>query len=358
MRRILHVDCDAFYASVEQRDQPELRGKPVAVGFPGPRGVVMTASYEARKYGVGSAMPSVTAAQRCPELIFLPARMDAYRQESRKIRAIFARYTDLSEPLSLDEAYLDVTQPKQGPPSGTLIAKRIKQEVLEMTGLTVTAGVSYCKFLAKLASGMNKPDGLTVIEPDGARAFIATLPIEAFFGVGPKTAARMHAQGIRCGADLEAQTLEDLEAWFGKHGRHFYQIARGIDDRPVNPNRERKSIGVETTFLNDLQDVSELAKALEPLTDKLSERLERSELAGRVVVLKIKYRDFCIITRRTTLYKPVQQPALILTTAIRLLQTDVDLSTPVRLIGVSVQDLQAAGELPLQPRLQFVEFAE
>jgi DNA polymerase IV len=355
MRKIIHIDLDCYFAAVEQRDHPELRGLPVAVGHEGERGVVMTASYEARAYGVHSAMPSRIARQRCPQLLFVRPRLDVYRSVSREIREMFLSFTDLVEPLSLDEAYLDVTQPKRGPVSGTLIARMIKEEIREKTGLTASAGVSFNKFLAKIASGMNKPDGLTVIKPEEAETFVESLPVEAFFGVGPRTAARMHELGIFTGLDLKGRSLEQLKEHFGKHGEHYYSIARALDERLVNPNRERKSLGAETTFARDTRDVEELKQALLPLCQTVTLRLAQAHLEGRVVVLKIKFSDFRIITRRATLPLPIHEPEEIHREAVRLLVEYVELTRSVRLIGVSLQGLEEVGKLrPFQPPLPFM----
>ena len=247
MRKILHVDMDAFYASVEQRDDPALRGLPVAVGAASGRGVVCAASYEARRFGVRSAMPMAQARQLCPGLVVVPPRFEAYREVSQAVHAVFRRYTDLVEPLSLDEAYLDVTEPLVGPPSGIRTAEAIRAEILATTGLTASAGVSFCTFLAKVASDLDKPDGLSVILPHEARAFLAALPVERFHGVGPATARRLHALGIATGADLQARTEADLRAALGKTGAWLARVARGLDDRPVRPHRVRKSVGVERT---------------------------------------------------------------------------------------------------------------
>src|SRR5690606_2708567 len=284
-RKIIHIDMDAFFASVEQRDNPELRGKPVAVGGTSRRGVVAAASYEARAYGVRSAMPTVVARRRCPQLILVKSRFDVYRAVSHQIREIFYTYTDLVEPLSIDEAFLDVTHVKQGPPSATLIAREIKARILKETGLTASAGVSINKFLAKLASDVNKPDGLTVILPEEAEAFVAALPVDRFYGVGPVTAERMRAMGIETGADLRARSEEELRKHFGKAGSHFYRIARALDDRPVRPDRQRKSVGAERTFEEDLIKEADLLKRLEYISAEVARRLERSGTTGRTVTL-------------------------------------------------------------------------
>jgi len=252
VRKIIHVDMDAFFASVEQRDDPALQGRPVAVGGGGPRGVVAAASYEARAFGVRSALPSVTARRRCPDLIFVPPRFEVYRAVSAQIRAIFAEHTDLIEPLSLDEAYLDVTENRHGIVAATELAQIIRARIRAETGLTASAGVSYCKFLAKMASGLNKPDGQAVIRPEQGAAFVAALPVAKFHGVGPATAARMARLGIETGADLREKPLAWLEAQFGKAGRWYWRIARGIDTRPVQPDRPRKSLGTEDTFADDI----------------------------------------------------------------------------------------------------------
>ena len=273
-RKIIHVDMDAFYASVEQRDNPELRGKPVAVGGQ-VRGVVTAASYEARQYGVRSAMPSVTAKRRCPDLIFVKPRFDAYREVSHQIRAIFLEYTPLVEPLSLDEAYLDVTEDLKGIGIATQIAEEIRARIKAETGLTASAGVSYNKFLAKLASDQNKPDGLCVITPAKGEAFVATLPVKRFHGIGPKTAEKMARLGIETGADLRAQSLAFLQHNFGSSGDYYYNLARGICHRQVKPNRPWKSIGAEDTFFEDLTDEAPMVAELEKLSHTVWRRISR-----------------------------------------------------------------------------------
>jgi DNA polymerase-4 len=296
MRKIIHVDMDAFYASVEQRDDPGLRGKPVAVGG-GHRGVVMAASYEARKFGIRSAMPAVTAKRRCPELIFVKTRFDVYRSVSQQIRSIFLDYTDLVEPLSLDEAYLDVTEDRHDLGSARAIAEDIRRRIREETGLTASAGVSYCKFIAKLASDYRKPDGLTVIRPDQGEAFVAALPVARFHGVGPVTARKMEQLGILTGADLQRWSLPELEGRFGSSGRWYFNICRGIDEREVKPDRPYKSVSAERTFDEDLRDPERLAAELERIAGYAWARVERAEVSGRTVTLKVKYGDFSIITR-------------------------------------------------------------
>src|SRR5688572_23192976 len=283
---------DAFFASVEQRDFPELRGKPVAVGGGGPRGVVAAASYEARKYGVRSAMPGSVAKRLCPHLIFARSRFEVYQTVSKQIREIFHRYTDLVEPLSLDEAYLDVTENKFDILSARQIAREIKELIFRETGLTASAGVSFNKFLAKIASAYQKPDGLTVITPEKAEALVESLPIEKFYGIGDVTAAKMHSMGIHTGLELKQLSEAELTKHFGKSGQYYYQISRAIDDRLVNPNRIRKSIGAERTFAEDLTTLTEMEAQLLPLAEEISEYLQQRNDAGRTITVKIKYADF------------------------------------------------------------------
>src|SRR5882757_9060206 len=297
LRRIIHIDMDAFYASVEQRDDPALRGVPVAVGGAGARGVVAAASYEARKFGVHSAMSSVTARRKCPELVFVSPRFDVYRAVSLQIRGIFARYTSVIQPLSLDEAYLDVTAPLVDRGSATAIAEEIRARVRAETGLTASAGVSYNKFLAKLASDHRKPDGLFVITPNMGPAFVEMLPVGKFHGVGPATTARMNGLGIHTGLDLRAQTLRFLQEQFGKRGPYYYWIARGIDERPVRADRIRKSVGAENTFADDLFTFEAARDQLKPIIDKVWRHCETVGTRGHTVTLKVKYADFQQITR-------------------------------------------------------------
>ena len=342
MRKIIHIDMDAFFASVEQRDNPDLRGKPVAVGGAGPRGVVAAASYEARPFGVRSAMPSFKAKRLCPELIFVKARFDVYKAASRIIREIFFRYTDLIEPLSLDEAYLDVTAPKMGGPSATEIAAAIKAEIKEETELTASAGVSFNKFLAKIASDLDKPDGLSVIRPEQADAFISNLSIERFFGIGPVTAQKMRNHGIETGLDLRERAEDELVRLFGKVGRHYYKISRGLDDREVKPDRPHKSIGAETTFDSDLTDPKMMLARLEPLAERVAARMAASKNFGRTVTLKIKHRDFTITTRQRTLDEQVREVAALMSLADWLLHHPAPPSLPVRLLGLSVSSFEPA----------------
>ena len=348
MRKIIHVDMDAFYAAVEQRDDPKLRGRPVAVGGGGPRGVVMAASYEARRYGVRSAMPGFQARRLCPELIFVRTRFDAYKAASGQIRTIFVSYTDLVEPLSLDEAYLDVTAPKRGPPSATEIARAIKDEIRAATGLTASAGVSFNKFLAKVASDLHKPDGLTVIRPEQAAAFIASLPIERFFGVGPKTAQRMKALGIHNGVDLAARSEDELVRRFGKVGHHYFRIVRGLDEREVRPDRPYKSIGAERTFERDLGDPEAMLEQLRPIAEQVAERMTAADSFGRTVTLKIKHHDFTVTTRQHTLADWVHSAEELIALAAWLLHHPEPPRLPVRLLGLAVSNFALAPTAPRQ----------
>jgi DNA polymerase-4 len=336
---------DAFYAQVEQRDFPEkYGGEPIAVGGTPPRGVVQTASYEARPYGVHSAQPAVEADRKCPDLIFVSPRMDVYKEESQVVRTILHRYTDLVEPLSLDEAYLDVTEPKQGPPSGTLIARRIREEIYDETGLTASAGVGPSKFVAKVASDQNKPDGLTVVKPEEQMEFIAGLPIEEFHGVGPATAEKMRGLGIETGADLQETAERELRRHFGKRGAHFKTLAMGEDDRPVTPNRERKSVGAERTFREDLSEPEKMLERLENIAEAVARRLRSSgpkggHQKGRTVTLKLKSHEHEITTRQTTLRRAVSEKAELMILAERLLHRPRPPTEPVRLLGLSVSSL-------------------
>jgi DNA polymerase-4 len=338
IRKIIHVDMDAFYASVEQRDDPSLRGKPVAVGGQH-RGVVMAASYEARKYGVRSAMPSVTARRRCPELIFVKSHFDVYRAVSQQIRAIFFDYTDLVEPLSLDEAYLDVTEDRHGLGSARAIAQDIRRRIREETGLTASAGVSYCKFIAKLASDHRKPDGLCVITPDKGTDFVASLPVARFHGVGPVTARKMERLGILTGADLREWSLPALQAHFGSSADWYWRICRGIDDREVKPDRPYKSVSAERTFDEDLSDPDRLAAELDRIAGYAWDRIERAEVAGRTVMLKVKYGDFTIITRSKSFAGPVPDLIAFTDAGQSLLTSIYPLSKGIRLIGMGLHNL-------------------
>jgi len=337
LKKIIHIDMDAFFASVEQLDFPEYRGKPLAVGGSKDRGVVAAASYEARKYGVYSAMPSKTAYQKCPHIIFTPPRFERYKEVSSQIQAIFHEYTDLVEPLSLDEAYLDVTENKKGIPSATLIAKAIRKEIKEKTGLTASAGISINKFLAKIASDYQKPDGITLIGPEKALSFLEKLEIDKFFGVGKVTAKKMHALGIHTGADLKEWSKERLILKFGKSGGFYYNIVRGEDSRTVNPNRIRKSLGAENTFDVDIIEIEDMKMALDPILQTVHRRLEKAATFGKTLTLKVKFKDFSQITRSVTKEEPIADPDLIKELTFQLLeqiQWD-DFPTGVRLLGVT-----------------------
>jgi DNA polymerase IV len=338
-RKIIHVDMDAFYASIEQRDDPSLRGKPVAVGGSRARGVVAAASYEARKYGVRSAMPSVTAARRCPELVFVRPRFDVYREVSRQIRAIFEEHTPLVEPLSLDEAYLDVS----GVASARDVAEAIRARIKAETGLTASAGVSYNKFIAKMASDQNKPDGLCVIPPHKGEAFVASLPIGRFHGVGPKTAEKMARLGILTGADLRAADLAFLNAHFGSYARYLHDAARGIDHREVRPDRPRKSLGAENTFDRDLVAPAELHAALEEIIDTMDRRMSAARAIGRTVTLKVKYGDFRQITRGRTI-GPVGDRAALAAAGHALLEALLPVETGIRLLGLTLSGFDEEDE--------------
>ena len=339
MRKIIHVDMDAFYASVEQRDNPELRGKPVAVGGSRERGVVAAASYEARRFGVRSAMPSVTARRKCPELVFVKPRFDVYKEVSHQIRAIFLEYTPLVEPLSLDEAYLDVTENLKGIGFATQIAREIRTRIRQETGLTASAGVSYNKFLAKIASDQRKPDGMFVIAPDMGPGFVEALPVAAFHGIGPATATKMNRLGIATGADLKARSLAFLQEHFGKAGTYYHSISRGVDERQVRPDRVRKSAGAENTFARDVWTFEAAQCELEPLVDKLWRYCEQSRVRGRTVTLKVKYQDFEQITRSRSLPSLVESRADLGTASVALLAALFPTRKGIRLLGVSLSSL-------------------
>lgn len=337
-RKIIHIDMDAFYASVEQRDNPELRGKPVAVGHSEQRGVVSAASYEARKYGVRSAMSSQKAKQLCPNLIFVPGRMETYKEVSRQIHEIFHQYTDIVEPLSLDEAFLDVTKNKANLPLAVDIAKEIKRKIKEELGLIASAGISYNKFLAKVASDYRKPDGLCTIHPDQAFDFIARLPIESFWGIGPVTAQKMHSIGIHKGKDLQQYSLERLKELFGKVGEIYFYCSKGIDLRPVEATRIRKSVGCEHTLEKDITNPSSVIIELYHVATELAGRLTRHNFSGTTLTLKIKFYDFTQITRSITQQKELHTLKEILPLAKQLLK-EVDYSIrAIRLIGLTVSN--------------------
>ncbi|GGG38063.1 DNA polymerase IV 2 [Croceivirga lutea] len=338
LRKIIHVDMDAFYASVEQHDQPELKGKPIAVGGSSKRGVVSAASYEARKFGVRSAMSGVLAKKKCPELIFVKPRYQRYKEISLQIRKVFFEYTDLVEPLSLDEAYLDVTANKKGNPSATLIAKEIREKILKTTGLTASAGISINKFIAKVASDYNKPNGQKTVNPEEVIAFLEALDIRKFYGVGKVTAEKMYQLGIFTGNDLKQKSLEYLTTEFGKSGKYYYNVVRGIHLSEVKPERTPKSVGAERTFSKNLSSEIFMLERLQNIAEELDKRLSKSNIAGKTITLKIKYSDFTLQTRSKTLTYFIANKDLILETAKELLyQAPIDGS--VRLLGISLANL-------------------
>jgi DNA polymerase-4 len=339
LRKIIHVDMDAFYASVEQRDDPSLRGLPIAVGGSGPRGVLTTCSYEARKFGCRSAMPSVTAKRLCPGLIFRPPRFAVYSEVSRQIRDIFLNYTPHVEPLSLDEAFLDVTEDLKGIGSAVRIAQLIRERIREETRLTASAGVSYNKFLAKLASDQNKPDGLCVIRPGEGAAFVQSLPVRRFFGIGPKGAEKMAALGVETGADLAACDIDFLRRHFGSQADYLYRAARGIDLRQVKANRARKSVGTERTLDKDISSGSALREVLARIIELTWARIEKSESQGRTVTLKLKHGDFTQLTRARSLPRPVANKAEFTAIGHALLDEVLPLAQPVRLVGLTLSAL-------------------
>ncbi len=347
VRKIIHIDMDAFFASVEQRDNPELRGKPVAVGGSAKRGVVAAASYEARVFGVKSAMPSVTAKRLCPDLIFVPHRFDVYRQVSQQIRAIFAQHTDMIEPLSLDEAYLDVTKDKQGIGSAIKIAKKIRADIESETGLTASAGISYNKFIAKIASDQNKPNGMCVILPEQGPQFVASLPVRRFHGVGPRTAEKMAKLNVHKGADL----LDKPEHWFtenfGSWGEYLFSAARGIDHRSVKANRIRKSIGGELTYSEDKWSNADLITALERIVDIVWERVEKNDAQGRTIVLKAKYSDFHQITRSKSLERNIIDKAEFREISMAILDGILPTEKGIRLLGLTLTNLEGVAKKPM-----------
>src|SRR5271165_990914 len=352
LRKIIHIDMDAFYASVEQRDNAELRGRPVAVGLGAKRGVVAAASYEARAFGVRSAMPSTTAMRRCAELVFVPPRFDLYRAISRQIRAIFADYTALVEPLSLDEAYLDVTEDLRGLQTAAATAKEIRARISQETGLTASAGISYNKFLAKIASGQRKPNGQFVIIPEMGRDFIASLAIARFHGVGPVTAAKMQRLGIETGADPRAKPLAFLQQHFGKSAAWYLGVANGEDDRPVVADRPRKSSGSETTFERDLTEPAEIEAGVQAMADDVWAWCEKEQAFGRTVTVKVKFADFRQATRSRTFSASVTRHDRLRQASVELVRTLLPTAKGIRLLGVTVSNFDeppagVAAELPL-----------
>ena len=344
IRKIIHVDMDAFYASVEQMDNPELKGKPVAVGGSSKRGVVSAASYEARKFGVRSAMSSVLAKLNCPELIFVNPRFDRYKEISQQVRAIFYDYTNMVEPLSLDEAYLDVTENKKGNPSATLIARDIRERIYKEVGLTASAGISINKFIAKVASDYNKPNGQKTVNPENVKAFLELLDIRKFYGIGKVTAEKMYQLGIFTGKDLKSKSLEFLETHFGKSGKYYFFVVRGIHNSEVKSNRIRKSLAAERTFNENLSSEIFMIEKLNHITKEVSRRLEQNNVAGKTVTLKIKYSDFTLQTRSKTLPYFISDKAIILEQA-KLLLYQEKLKNSVRLLGISISNLNTESSI-------------
>lgn len=351
-RKIIHVDMDAFYASIEQLDNPELKGKPIAVGGGGERGVVAAASYEARKFNVKSALSGRIAKERCPHLIFVKPRFERYKEISSIIRSIFFEYTDLVEPLSLDEAFLDVTENKVNNPSASLIAQEIRAKILERTGLTASAGISINKFIAKVASDINKPNGQKTIKPKEVIPFLEELPVAKFFGVGKVTAQKMYKLGIYKGLDLKQKSLEELQNHFGKSGQHYYNIVRGIQHSKVSPNRVRKSIAAERTFNNDISSEKEILEKLTLIGIELDKRLKKNKAKGKTITLKIKYRDFTVQTRSKTLNNFVGTQLEFQDIVSQLLKQE-KLSKPVRLLGISISNLDNQKEVEKWIQLRF-----
>ena len=351
-RKIIHIDMDAFYASVEQMDNPELKGKPLAVGGSEVRGVVSAASYEARKFGVRSAMSGIQAKRNCPDLIFVRPRFDRYKEISKKIRKIFHEYTDLVEPLSLDEAYLDVTQNKKGNPSATLIAQEIRQRIFEEVGLTASAGISVNKFVAKIASDYNKPNGQKTVNPEEVEAFLENLDIKKFYGIGKVTTEKMYHLGIFTGKDLKSKSKEFLEEHFSKSGLHFYHIVRGIHNSSVKPNRIAKSVAAEHTFNENLTSEIFMVEKLERIAAELENRLKKYNISGKTVTLKIKYSDFTTQTRSKTLPYFIADKGLLLETAKELLFQE-RMKESVRLLGISLNNLNTEIKKTVVVQLKF-----
>ena len=353
IRKIIHVDMDAFYASVAQMDNPDLKGKPIAVGGGGNRGVISAASYEARKFGVKSAMSGRLAIKLCPELIFVRTDFERYKELSQKIRAIFYDYSDLVEPLSLDEAYLDVTQNKKGNPSATLIAQEIRQRIFNEVGLTASAGISINKFIAKVASDYNKPNGQKTVNPEDVIPFLEDLDIRKFYGVGKVTAEKMYQKGIFTGKDLKSKSLDYLEQHFGKSGAYYYHVVRGIHTSQVKPNRIRKSLAAERTFSENLSSEVFMLEKLEHIAEEVSRRLSKSNVAGKTITLKIKYSDFTLQTRSKTLPYFISDKSILLENAKELLYQD-KLNNSVRLLGISLSNLNTNKSLKKEPKNQSV----
>ncbi len=351
-RKIIHVDMDAFYASVEQMDNPELKGKPLAVGGSEIRGVVSAASYEARKFGVRSAMSGVQAKKNCPELIFVPPRFDRYKEISKKVKAIFYEYTDLVEPLSLDEAYLDVTQNKKGNPSATLIAQEIRKRIYDEVGLTASAGISVNKFVAKIASDFNKPNGQKTVNPDEVQDFLEKLDIKKFYGIGKVTAEKMYQHGIFTGLDLKSKSVDYLETHFGKSGASYYKIVRGIHNSEVKPNRITKSVAAEHTFNENLTSEIFMQERLERIAGELEKRLKKYNISGKTVTLKIKYSDFTTQTRSKTLPYFISDKGILFETVKELLYQE-RLKESVRLLGISLNNLNTEVKKTVVVQLKF-----
>ncbi len=351
-RKIIHIDMDAFYASVEQLDNPSLRGKPIVVGGDGKRGVIAAASYEARKFGIHSAMSGMLAKKRCTHLIFLPARFDRYKEISQKIRTIFYDYTHLVEPLSLDEAYLDVTQNKKGNLSASIIAQEIRQRIFDELGLRASAGISINKFVAKIASDINKPNGQKTINPEEVIPFLENLPINKFYGVGKVTAAKMNKNGIFYGRDVKQRTVAELTKLFGKSGAHYYQIVRGIHNSEVKPNRIRKSIAAERTFLENISSEIFMMERLELIGDELERRMITSNTKGKTITLKIKYSNFTQQTRSKTVQHFIQTKADFMPIIKELLFQET-FKNSVRLLGISFGNLDTEKKVPVWVQLKF-----
>lgn len=359
MNKIVHIDMDAFYPSVEQRDNPSLKGKPVVVGGPpNSRGVVSSCSYEARKYGVRSAMPSAEAYRLCPHAVFLPGRFDAYKAASRQIHDIFHRYSDLVEGLSLDEAYIDVTENKKSISSATIIAQQIREQIKQETGLTASAGVSYNKFLAKAASDFNKPDGITVIRPETASDFLEALPIRKFYGIGSATEKRLTAMGIFTGKDLKRLDRELLRRLFGKLGDFYYNIVRGTDPRSVEPHRERQSIGKERTFQTDIEDIDIMLSVLDSIAREVSTIMKRHDKRGKTITLKVKYPNFISVTRSYSLLEAVNDFSAIMKYVPELLARTEAAKKKVRLLGLSLSGFDSANIVNNVERQLMLPFRE